>query len=354
MNGLTVLVPTYRRPEYLSNCLQSIANQSKRELIGEVIVSENSSDPRSEEVVDSFAEVLPVRFRRQDPDLPVYEHWLELIGCVNSDYVALIGDDDMWGRYHLEEAARAFAELPTAKSFFGQCVFTCSETCYTLASLGPSLLQAPFHQDRSFHEFFLWDRRHTAMQCISGTPLNIWALVSETAILRMAMDLVFRDPRFATPELAVSADKMLIWQLSKFSNIAVSRNVSLYYRRHHDSTSVSLYREHEQETEKCDSEMSLEIARQAAELGIDAFQDWKDLYNSAVNNYGLREVIFPCTQSLRDFLNPEPEIEGEVEVEVMASPQAIVRDRIKWLLHLLLPPFVPLLAGKIRSGLAQR
>jgi Glycosyl transferase family 2 len=346
MNGLTVLVPTCRRPEYLSNCLQSIANQSRRELIGEVIVSENSSDPRSEKVVSSFAELLPIRFRRQEPDLPVYQHWLELIDCVNSSYVALIGDDDMWGRYHLEEAERAFAELPTAKSFFGQCVFTCSETCYPLASMGPSLLQAPFHADRSLHEFFLWDKRHTAMHCISGEPLNIWALVSETGALKTAMDIVFRDPRFSTPRLAISAGKMLIWQLSKLGNIAVSRNISLYYRRHHDSTSVSLQREHELETDQSDSEMSLEISRQAAELGINAFQDWQDSYNSAVNIYGLRDVIFPSTQSLKNFLNSEPEV-----VVVEPSPQEIVRRKLKRLVHLLVPPVVPLLASKIRSRL---
>ena len=343
MINITVLVPTCRRPEYLSNCLQSIANQSRRELIEEVIVSENSSDPRSESVVRAFAEKLPVRFRRQNPELPVYEHFLELIHGVATGYVALIGDDDMWGRYHLEEAARAFAELPTAKSFFGQCVYTCSETCYPLANVGPTLLQAPFNPDRRLQEFFLWDRRHAAMQCMSNTPLNIWALVAEATVLRTAMDWVFLDPRFSTLRQAPSADKLLIWKLANLGAIAVSRNITMYYRRHCESTQNALYREDNFAGSIADSEMSLEISRQAAGLGINAFQDWQDAYNVAKNSYGLHEFIAPGTICLREFLNPESK----------PSRQQIVRRKLNRLVRLFVPPVVPLLLGKIRTRLAQ-
>ena len=338
-----MLVPTCRRPEYLSNCLQSIANQSRSELIENVIVSENSPDPRSETVVRAFAEILPIHFRRQNPDLPMYAHFLELVRSVKSSYVALIGDDDMWGRYHLEEAARAFAELPTAKSFFGQCVYTCSETCYPLANVGPTLLQAPFNHDRRLQEFFLWDRRHTAMQCMSNTPLNIWALVSETTVLRAAMDLVFRDPRFSTPRQAPSADKMLIWKLSNLGPIAVSRNITMYYRRHYESTQNSLYREDNLAGSIADSEMSLEISRQAADLGIHAFQDWQDTFNYAKNNYRLHEFIAPGTICLREFMNPKSK----------PSRQQLLRQKFNRLVHLFVPPVVPLLLAKLRSRLAQ-
>lgn len=159
------------------------------------------------------------------------------------------------------------------------------------------------------------------------------------------MDLVFRDPRFATPRLAPSADKMLIWKLSNLGDIVVSRNISIYYRIHHESTMSTLNQEDALAALKSDSEMSLEISQQAARLEINAFQDWQDTYNSAVNNYGLQEFIAPGTECLRNFLNPESMLKP--------SRQTILRRKLKRLVHLLVPPLIPWVAGKIRSGLVQ-
>jgi glycosyltransferase involved in cell wall biosynthesis len=346
MFEVTILIPTRQRAGYLLNCLQSIVGQSRKDFIREIVVSENSADIESENVVGSFADELPLRFRRQNPERSAYQHFLELVKNIKTDYVALLGDDDMWGTYHLEEAARAFEFRPAIKTFFGQTVNVNNETCYPLSSMGNSLMNVPSASDSGLHDFMLWSARETAIYCMSHTPLNIWALVSETSVLQSAMHTVFTDPRYASVELAPSADKKLIWALSNLGDIAISRNISLFYRRHSGTESAKLIDDKKlSHLMDLDYDLTMDIAEEAALLGIDAPQEWRNIYTAAKSEHGLADY---CSQiwntRLRDLLIPPPMLMPEVQTK-----RSFVMLLRRWLgsgLYLVTPPLLPWIARK--------
>lgn len=283
----------------LINTLQSIRGQSRPELIKEVVISENSSDLQSEAIANQFSGDLPVRFIRQPVELSAQEHFVALTKYSQSEYAALIGDDDMWDRYHLEEAQRAFEEHSGIIAYFGQCVSVTNETCYPFASFGANLLQVPSREDRSLQDFLIWDKRETAMQCMSHTPLNMWALVCDTKILQSAMESSFGRSPF---KQAASCDKIFIWELAKLGNLAVGRHISLFYRRHNETGMGSFLAQSIAQVEESDYDLTMDIANQALSYGINAPQDWRKTYDIATKNYALSGFIQPWNPRLSEFL----------------------------------------------------
>ena len=70
---VTVVITTIGRPDFLRTALQSVRNQVNRDVIGEVVVSENKGDRRTEQVVREFPD-LPIRYLFREPSLPIVEH----------------------------------------------------------------------------------------------------------------------------------------------------------------------------------------------------------------------------------------------------------------------------------------
>ena len=296
---VTILIPTRRRPDMLVNTLQSILGQSRLDLVKEIIISENSHDLQSEIVAERFSRELPIRFIRQPTELSADQHFVALSSCPQSDYVALIGDDDMWDRYHLEEAERAFNNHPSIVAYFGQAVDVANEACYPFRSIGASLVQVPSRDDRALQDFYIWDQRKTAMLCMSHTPVNIWALVAKVEVFRKSIRSAFSESPF---KAAASCDKYFIWELAKHGDIAVGRHISLFYRRHNEASMERIFATSVALTEESDFELTMAIAKQAVSFGINAPEDWRNTYDLACNKYGLSALIHPWNSKLRDFL----------------------------------------------------
>jgi GT2 family glycosyltransferase len=155
-HSITVLVPTYQRAGMLRYCLESIALQSRIDLIKEVVVSENGPADESEFVSYSFRDRLPIRYIRQRPTVPACTHVAKLANEVQTKYVAMLADDDMWSRYHLEESMRCFERYPSIHAYFGQAVYVENETCHTLWKYSNSFLQVPDSAQSSLEDFRIW------------------------------------------------------------------------------------------------------------------------------------------------------------------------------------------------------
>jgi len=342
---VTILIPTRNRPDMLANCLQSLLRQSKRDIIQKVVVSENSADKRSFSVAEHYSRDLPIQFIRQSHEPYAYEHIAALAHYIDSPHVALIGDDDMWDRYHLEEAERAFASNPTIISYYGQMIAVANETCYPLRSIGQSLMQVPTTSDRSLKDFYLWDKRLTAMHCMSHTPVNIWALVSRTEPFKEAASASFENPEF---NLLPSADKIFIWELSKLGNTAVGRHISLFYRRHNTAEMESITSNTFSEAEESDYRITMHIAQEAMSLGIDAPQEWRNLYSIAISKYDLADSIHPWTSKLHNFL-----ILGDQPESAPASARNkkihTKKNYLKAFFYLITPPLLAWSLRKLRA-----
>jgi glycosyltransferase involved in cell wall biosynthesis len=336
---VTILIPTRKRPTMLTNTLQSIRGQSRPELIKEVVISENSSDLQSEAIAAQFSQDLPIRFIRQPIELNAEEHFVALTKYSQSAHTALIGDDDMWDRYHLEEAQRAFKEHPDIVAYFGQSVSVANETCYPFASIGASLLQVPTLGDRSLQDFLIWDKRETAMQCMSHTPLNMWALVSDTRVLQSSMECSFGQSPFRK---AASCDKILIWELAKHGTMAIGRHISLFYRRHNETGMENFLAKSVSQVEESDFDLTMEIANQALSFGINAPRDWRRRYDIAAKNYGLSGFIRPWNPRLSEFLMATENEDSHAEDSK--------KSHVDSFLYLITPPLVMWTWRKLKTS----
>ena len=344
-SSITVLLPTYRRPAMLRHCLQSIERQSRKDLIAQVLVSENSDDQASEQVAGSFADNLPIHFLRQDPPLFACEHFVLLSRLVNTEFTALIGDDDMWGRYHLEEAARAYRAAPNINAFFGEAIVVCNERCYPLSRYTGSLLQVPPATTgvTDLDDFYLWNARDTAMHCMAHTPLNMWSSVTRTSVLTAACELTFGDPELgANP----SGDKMLIWKLATAGPLAISREITLFYREHPLSTMISIL---DQQLEKFylqDYQLTRMIEAEARALGFDPVADWRTTFQRA-QELGIAKHLHTGTPLLyRQLIRAEDPL---AEPQPSSQPARSLRQRLHNLRHLLTPPLLSRIASRRSS-----
>jgi hypothetical protein len=293
-------------------------------------------------VANAFADQLPIRYIQQSGDLTAQQHGIWLAHQVETKYVAIIADDDMWSRYHLEEAMRSFEEHPSICSYFGQAIVVENKTCHPFGRFSGSFLQVPSHIHSELVDFRILDRRETAINCLANTPLNIWAVVALADAHRYAINTSAGDPMFGQYP---SNDRLYIWRLSLQGDIAVGRNVSLFYRRHPESDIQTHTRDQPQELFTSDLMVSKEIARQAGELGVNAYQEWQREYKNAINYGLLPERIDFWNPMIRDWLLSDPRA-GEKKSEQPLEPR--LNTTIKKWFYLLSPPIALILLRKAK------
>ncbi|MCX5956390.1 MAG: glycosyltransferase family A protein [Cyanobacteria bacterium] len=343
-SDLTILVPTYKRAQLLPSCLLSIAGQSRKDLIKEVIVSENSGDAQSREVASAFSDQLPIRYIQQVEALTAQQHFIWLVQQVKTKYAALICDDDMWSSYHIEEAMRSFEENPTIHSFYGQAIVVENATCHPQARYSGSFLQVPSFTTSEPVDFRVWDRRQTAINCLANTALNISAVVALSDALKLAMITSAGDPEFGQYP---SCDRFLIWRLSLQGDIAIGRNISLFYRGHSGSHTASLHRDTFHEFCASDLAISKEIARQANLLGLNAYEDWQLAYKSFLQHGLATERFDLWNPMIKDWLLKDQNSD-EIIPEIHAKRQ--LHERLRKYMYLFTPPILGILSQKTKRS----
>lgn len=223
---VTVLIPTHRRPALLRSTLQSVQGQSRPDLIAEVIVSENSDDPGSESVCREFPS-LPLRHVFQLPVVSAGEHFARLLDRAKTEWVALLGDDDMWGRYHLEEAVRCLAKYPSAVAYVAQDARVTSDARTATGGHHCSLITANSPERRdTFADSWLIDQLEMGVACLAVTPLNVWAVVGRRDALAEAFQA------FSEPDSGHDSDRFMFWLLARQGPVVVGREIGAFYRIH--------------------------------------------------------------------------------------------------------------------------
>lgn len=135
---------------------------------------------------------------------------------------------------------RSFKEHPRIHSFYGQAIIVENETCHPQVRYSGSFLQIPKPVTSELIDFRIWDRRQIAINCLANTALNISAVVALSDALKSAINTSFGDPEFGQYP---SCARFTIWRLSLQGDIAISRNISLFYRGHPKSHTASLYKD---------------------------------------------------------------------------------------------------------------
>lgn len=119
----TVVIPAFNRPTLLRNALISIAQQSRRDLISRVIVSENGLNRGSEAVCQEFPE-LRIEYTFQEVQMPVLQHLKWVLSQEQTGYVAMLCDDDWWDIHHLELAAESLSNSVGCVAYFSNFIYS--------------------------------------------------------------------------------------------------------------------------------------------------------------------------------------------------------------------------------------
>ncbi len=104
---VSVIVPTYDRPEYLGQALASVLAQRCDDL--EVIVSDDAGPNDIGSLVESFGD-RRLKYRRNTTNLGVLGNTVAALGQAGGKYIAILNDDDLWGPLFLERLVAALED----------------------------------------------------------------------------------------------------------------------------------------------------------------------------------------------------------------------------------------------------
>ncbi|MEA5513217.1 glycosyltransferase family 2 protein [Nodularia sp. UHCC 0506] len=97
---VSVVIPTYNRPEYLQQAIASAVNQTYKNI--EIIISDNCSPESPQKLVESFADPR-IRFWRQPQNLGMIANQMYAFKMARGKYLASLHDDDMWNQDFLDK-----------------------------------------------------------------------------------------------------------------------------------------------------------------------------------------------------------------------------------------------------------
>lgn len=118
MPKVSICIPTYKRPDLLKVALDSCLGQTFQDF--EVVISDDSPDTRTEELVRCLSANQPIRYVRNVPGLGQATNVNQLFNLVEGEFLVLLHDDDFLAPTALEEMLRPLEENPTVVASFGK------------------------------------------------------------------------------------------------------------------------------------------------------------------------------------------------------------------------------------------
>ncbi|MGI8501904.1 MAG: glycosyltransferase family 2 protein [Hassallia sp.] len=97
---VSVIIPTYNRPKYLKQAIESAVKQTYKNI--EIIVSDDCSPESPQKIVDSFNDPR-IRLQRNAKNLGISRNVIAAYKQARGKYVASLNDDDMWNEDFLEK-----------------------------------------------------------------------------------------------------------------------------------------------------------------------------------------------------------------------------------------------------------
>ena len=99
---VSILMPTHERPEFFKLALESALAQTYRHI--EIIVSDNSEDDRTEELMKAYAADERINYTH-DAGLSAMQNWLQPLERARGEYFSYLFDDDLYAPEKIERMA---------------------------------------------------------------------------------------------------------------------------------------------------------------------------------------------------------------------------------------------------------
>jgi glycosyltransferase involved in cell wall biosynthesis len=115
---VSICIPTYKRPDLLKVALDSCLAQTFGDF--EIIISDDSQDTRTEEMIDSFSSKQPIRYVRNVPGLGQARNVNQLFGLAGGEFLVLLHDDNFLMPSALEDLFMPLRQNPMVVASFGK------------------------------------------------------------------------------------------------------------------------------------------------------------------------------------------------------------------------------------------
>ena len=118
-NKLSICIPNFNRIKCLRNCLESIY-QSKinSNLKFDVCISDNNSSENFDEVIKDYKDKIEIKINKNSENLGLGINILKSVELSQSEYVWIIGNDDMLLSDSLSSIEKLFNQFPHVEYFF--------------------------------------------------------------------------------------------------------------------------------------------------------------------------------------------------------------------------------------------
>lgn len=255
----------------LRSALASIQRQSRPDLIAEIIVSENSEDEESAAVCRASGP-LKIEYHRQATTLRIADHFRWIVKQAQSEWVAWLADDDMWGRYHLEEAARFLEANPSAVAYIGEGVLMINDSRSITAGFRETVHSFLEENATVFKDSTILGAEEMMVECMTQTPLNMWAMVARKPVFVEAVESLVPS------NVGYESDRIFLWRVATQGKIVVGKEVTSFFRMHDDNAWLRMWKENRAEQEKMTRFYVQQIIKEAGQRGIPARETWMKVW----------------------------------------------------------------------------
>ena len=102
---ITLIIPTRNRSKLLENIILSIINQTSKNW--KLLIIDNASTDQTQELcLSNSKKYSQIEYRRYEEFVPIYENWARGIKYIQTDYFAILSDDDFVASTYVEEVLK--------------------------------------------------------------------------------------------------------------------------------------------------------------------------------------------------------------------------------------------------------
>lgn len=226
---ISVVIPTFRRPAFLADCLASVRAQTHRDL--EVLVCDNAADPLTAALVRDMGDPRFIHVPRPR-DLGIQGNTLTGFAQARGQHVFKLDDDDLLRPDTLALLHQAMLDHPEAVCAFGTLV----DAWVPERTLGPTR-EATRRRPPTVTEI----AAHAPARPLEPGTVHGFAHMVARGDIHMGACLMRADAVRATeiaPASATAFDMAVLFQLSSGTAVHVPEAV-IHYRRHPGADSIT-------------------------------------------------------------------------------------------------------------------
>lgn len=233
---ISVLIPTYNRPDFLRDCLNSVVNQSVTPY--EVIVADDNTDlqksEKNREVVEEFSKKYPfVVYHKNPKNLGPSQNYKNLFFMATGDLIQFIGDGDILSPVALEKLSRPLIENKDIFISAGKTFFVDKELNFSTLYLRNSLFFSKIFKSKPVSGKTL-----IKLSYMNGI-INL--LGSFSGFMFRKKDVDFPLFNFNGYEFTANSDMFLWMNIAKKGKVFLYKDILNLFRLHGENDSLYQY-----------------------------------------------------------------------------------------------------------------